>query len=90
NFIHKLDTLLSLFPVDRSTLLLLGHFIYPTEVAIVCLDPLLSSSNLTLNPSPPTHREGDILELFKRPTAALDITVNKILFTCPLDDSRPS
>ncbi|KAI4879966.1 hypothetical protein NFI96_006304 [Prochilodus magdalenae] len=74
NFIHKLDTLLSLFPVDRSTLLLLGHFIYPTEVAIICLDPLLSSSNLTLNPSPPTHRDGDILELFKRPTAALDIT----------------
>ncbi|KAI4894511.1 hypothetical protein NFI96_019968, partial [Prochilodus magdalenae] len=140
NFIHKLDTLLSLFPVDDgSTLLLLGHFNYLTEVAINLPGP----TAIILNPTPPTHRGSNLLELmFSRPTPALDkplsllcnrdtglhvlsyfvgpcngilltpggyleselwglilgrrseqaqvYQVNKIHFTCPLDDSRPA
>ncbi|KAI4900491.1 hypothetical protein NFI96_027961, partial [Prochilodus magdalenae] len=51
NFIHELDTLLSLFPSS----------------------PL--PFDLTLNPSPPTLRGGNTLDLiFSRPTPALDIT----------------
>ncbi|KAI4905914.1 hypothetical protein NFI96_010736, partial [Prochilodus magdalenae] len=86
NFIHELDTLLSLFPVDGSPLLLLGHFNLPSDkLQSSCLQPLLSSFDLTLNPSPPTHRGGNTLDLvFSRPTPALDVTVNKIFSTCPL------
>ncbi|KAI4897487.1 hypothetical protein NFI96_030285 [Prochilodus magdalenae] len=60
NFIDELDTLLSLFPVDGSLLFLLGEFNLPSdELQLTCLEPLLSSFDLTLNPSPPTHRGGN-------------------------------
>ncbi|KAI4882525.1 hypothetical protein NFI96_013770 [Prochilodus magdalenae] len=76
NFIDELDTLLSLFPVDGSPLLLLGDFNLPSDkLQSSCLQPLLSSFDLTLNPSPPTHRGGNTLDLvFSRPTLALDVT----------------
>ncbi|KAI4903988.1 hypothetical protein NFI96_027339, partial [Prochilodus magdalenae] len=64
NFIDELDTLLSLFPVDGSPLLLLGDFNLPSDkLQSSCLQPLLSSFDLTLNPSPPTHRGGNTLDL---------------------------
>ncbi|KAI4891458.1 hypothetical protein NFI96_024367 [Prochilodus magdalenae] len=80
NFIDELDTLLSLFPVDGSPLLLLGHFNLPSDkLQSSCLQPLLSSFDLTLNPSPPTHRGGNTLDLvFSRPTPALDVTVTPL------------
>ncbi|KAI4891427.1 hypothetical protein NFI96_009027 [Prochilodus magdalenae] len=73
NFIDELDTLLSLFPVDGSLLFLLGDFNLPSdELQLTCLEPLRSSFDLTLNPSPPMHRGGNTLELiFTRPTPAL-------------------
>ncbi|KAI4879948.1 hypothetical protein NFI96_012089 [Prochilodus magdalenae] len=44
NFIDELDTLLSLFPVDGSPLLLLGDFNLPSDkLQSSCLQPLLSS-----------------------------------------------
>ncbi|KAI4901408.1 hypothetical protein NFI96_024304, partial [Prochilodus magdalenae] len=75
NFIQELDTLLSLFPVDGSPLLLLGDFNLPSDkLQSSYLQPLLSSLDLTLNPSPPTHRDGNTLDLvFSRPTPALDV-----------------
>ncbi|KAI4880616.1 hypothetical protein NFI96_021162, partial [Prochilodus magdalenae] len=77
NFIDELDTLLSLFPVDGSPLLLLGDFNLPSDkLQSSCLQPLLSSFDLTLNPSPPTHRGGNTLDLvFSRPTPALDAQI---------------
>ncbi|KAI4880857.1 hypothetical protein NFI96_024791, partial [Prochilodus magdalenae] len=76
NFIDELDTLLSLFPVDGSPLLLLGDFNLPSDkLQSSCLQPLQSSFDLTLNPSPPTHRGGNTLDLvFSRPSPALDVT----------------
>ncbi|KAI4876214.1 hypothetical protein NFI96_017953, partial [Prochilodus magdalenae] len=36
--------------------------------------------DLTLNPSPPTHRNGNTLDLiFSRPTPALDVTLSDVL-----------
>ncbi|KAI4893880.1 hypothetical protein NFI96_005588 [Prochilodus magdalenae] len=80
NFIDELDTLLSLFPVDGSPLLLLGDFNLPSDkLQSSCLQPLLSSFDLTLNPSPPTHRGGNTLDLvFSRPSPALDLTVTPL------------
>ncbi|KAI4893115.1 hypothetical protein NFI96_020622 [Prochilodus magdalenae] len=80
NFIDELDTLLSLFPVDGSPLLLLGDFNLPSDkLQSSCLQPLLSSFDLTLNPSPPTHQGGNTLDLvFSRPTPALDVTVTPL------------
>ncbi|KAI4883696.1 hypothetical protein NFI96_031392, partial [Prochilodus magdalenae] len=73
NFIDELDTLLSLFPFDGSPLLFLCEFNLPSdELQLTCLEPLLSSFDLTLNPSPPTHRGGNTLDLvFTRPSPAL-------------------
>ncbi|KAI4895100.1 hypothetical protein NFI96_002639 [Prochilodus magdalenae] len=80
NFIDELDTLLSLFPADGSPLLLLGDFNLPSDkLQSSCLQPLLSSFDLTLNPSPPTHRGGNTLDLvFSRPSPALDLTVTPL------------
>ncbi|KAI4880757.1 hypothetical protein NFI96_025941, partial [Prochilodus magdalenae] len=80
NFIDELDTLLGLFPADGSPLLLLGDFNLPSDkLQSSCLQPLLSSFDLTLNPSPPTHRGGNTLDLvFSRPSPALDLTVTPL------------
>ncbi|KAI4898892.1 hypothetical protein NFI96_006777 [Prochilodus magdalenae] len=80
NFIHELDTLLSLLPVDGFPLLLLGNFNLPSDkLQSSCLQPLLSSFDLTLNPSPPTPRGGNTLDLvFSRPSPALDLTVTPL------------
>ncbi|KAI4904690.1 hypothetical protein NFI96_004419 [Prochilodus magdalenae] len=80
NFIDELDTLLSLFPVDGSPLLLLSDFNLPSDkLQSSCLQTLLSSFDLTLNPSPPTHRGGNTLDLvFSRPSPALDVTVTPL------------
>ncbi|KAL7826577.1 hypothetical protein AOLI_G00317860 [Acnodon oligacanthus] len=76
-FIDELNTLLSLFPINGTPLILLGDFNLPSDkLQSSCLLPLLSSFDLTLNQSSSTHRAGNALDLiFTRPTSALDVTV---------------
>ncbi|XP_037391519.1 uncharacterized protein LOC119262643 [Pygocentrus nattereri] len=76
-FIDELDTLLSLFSIDETPLILLGDFnLPPDKLQSSCLLPLLSSFNLILNETPPTHRAGNALDLIiTRPISALDVTV---------------
>ncbi|KAI4879268.1 hypothetical protein NFI96_025816, partial [Prochilodus magdalenae] len=94
NFIDELDTLLSLFPVDGSPLLLLSDFNLPSDkLQSSCLQPLLSSFDLTLNPSPPTHRGGNTLDLVF--TLPVHITPSHSSFTrrnlsLPLLSLQPS
>ncbi|XP_076846565.1 uncharacterized protein LOC143491441 [Brachyhypopomus gauderio] len=78
NFLDELDVLLSLFPIDGTPLILLGDFNLPSnKLQSSCLEPLLSSFNLALNLTPPTHRAGNILDLiFSRPAPALDMTAS--------------
>ncbi|XP_036413811.1 uncharacterized protein LOC118798536 [Colossoma macropomum] len=79
-FIDELDTLLSLLPIDGTPLILLGDFNLPSDkLQSSCLLPLLSSFDLTLNQTPPTHRAGNTLDLiFTRPTSVLDVTVTPL------------
>ncbi|XP_076839112.1 uncharacterized protein LOC143484323 [Brachyhypopomus gauderio] len=88
NFLDELDVLLSLFPIDGTPLILLGDFNLPSnKLQSSCLEPLLSSFNLALNLTPPTHRAGNILDLiFSRQAPALDMTASQILPTCPVAD----
>ncbi|XP_017578813.1 uncharacterized protein LOC108442977 [Pygocentrus nattereri] len=76
-FIDELDTLLSLFSSDETLFILLGNFNLPLDkLQSSCLLPLLSSFNLILNETPPTHRAGNTLDLiFTRPISTLDVTV---------------
>ncbi|KAM9437695.1 uncharacterized protein ACWYII_015534 [Salvelinus alpinus] len=66
-FINELDALISSFPEDGSPLTVLGDFNLPTSTFDSCLSasffPLLSSFDLTLSPSPPTHKAGNTLDL---------------------------
>ncbi|XP_037390642.1 uncharacterized protein LOC119262488 [Pygocentrus nattereri] len=82
HFIEELDTLLSLFPVGETPLILPGDFNLPLDkLQSSCLLPLLSSFDLTLNQSPPTHRAGNVLDLvFTRPTSAKALVVTPL--TC--------
>ncbi|KAI4896618.1 hypothetical protein NFI96_029877 [Prochilodus magdalenae] len=70
--IVELDTLLSLFPLDRILLLLPCDFNLSS-------DKVISSFNCTLNQSPPMHPGSSVLDLiFSRRTTALDITVTPL------------
>ncbi|XP_075313226.1 uncharacterized protein LOC142373735 [Odontesthes bonariensis] len=62
DFLEELDTLVSHFPDDGSGLTLLGDFNIQTE-KLHPLVSLLSSFDLALSPSPPTHKAGNILDL---------------------------
>ncbi|KAM9503495.1 uncharacterized protein ACWYII_000755 [Salvelinus alpinus] len=66
-FINELDALISSFPEDGSPLTVLGDFNLPTSTFDSFLSasffPLLSSFDLTLSPSPPTHKAGNTLDL---------------------------
>ncbi|KAM9502270.1 uncharacterized protein ACWYII_000138 isoform 1-T1 [Salvelinus alpinus] len=66
-FINELDALISSFPEDGSPLTVLGDFNFPTSTFDSFLSasffPLLSSFDLTLSPSPPTHKAGNTLDL---------------------------
>ncbi|KAL7831549.1 hypothetical protein SRHO_G00310520 [Serrasalmus rhombeus] len=75
--IDELDTLLNLFSIDETPLILLGDFNLPSDkLQSSCLLPLLSSFDLALNQIPPAHRAGNALDLiFTRPTSTLDVTV---------------
>ncbi|XP_076863835.1 uncharacterized protein LOC143516125 [Brachyhypopomus gauderio] len=77
NFIDELDTLLSQFTIEANPLILLGDFNLPSnKLESSCILPLLSSFDLTINPSTATHRAGNILDLvFTRDTRTSDITV---------------
>ena len=66
-FINELDALISSFPENGSPLTVLGDFYLPTSTFDSFLSasffPLLSSFDLTLSPSPPTHKAGNTLDL---------------------------
>ncbi|KAM9513480.1 uncharacterized protein ACWYII_046907 isoform 1-T1 [Salvelinus alpinus] len=66
-FINELDALISSFPEDGSPLTVLGDFNLPMSTFDSFLSasffPLLSSFDLTLSPSPPTHKAGNTLDL---------------------------
>ncbi|KAI4888332.1 hypothetical protein NFI96_024824, partial [Prochilodus magdalenae] len=90
NFIDELDTLLSLFPADGSPLLLLGDFNLPSDkLQSSCLQPLLSSFDLTLNPSPPTHRGGNTLDLLFLSISPLHIPPSLGITCTPSTRSSP-
>ncbi|XP_076848845.1 uncharacterized protein LOC143496560 [Brachyhypopomus gauderio] len=80
NFTEELDTLLSVLPNDETPLLLLGDFNLPTDkLQSSGVLPLLSSFNLNLTQSSPTHRAGNVLDLvFTRPPAVMDIAVTPL------------
>ncbi|KAM9513398.1 uncharacterized protein ACWYII_046825 [Salvelinus alpinus] len=78
-FINELDALISSFPEDGSPLTVLGDFNLPTSTFDSFLSasffPLLSSFDLTLSPSPPTHRAGNTLDLiFTRCCSSTNLT----------------
>ncbi|KAJ8381301.1 hypothetical protein SKAU_G00020790, partial [Synaphobranchus kaupii] len=63
-FLDELDTLLSSFPEDGTPLILLGDFnIHLDASQSAAFLPLLRSFDLTLQPSPPTHKAGNLLDL---------------------------
>ncbi|XP_076858335.1 uncharacterized protein LOC143512193 isoform X2 [Brachyhypopomus gauderio] len=80
NFTEELDTLLSVLPNDETPLLLSGDFNLPTDkLQSSGVLPLLSSFNLNLTQSSPTHRAGNVLDLvFTRPPAVMDIAVTPL------------
>ena len=77
-FLDELDTLISLISFDDSALILLGDFNIPTDK----LDPLLSflsSIDLQLSPSPPTHKAGNKLDLiFTRHCSTANLSVTPL------------
>ncbi|XP_037388473.1 uncharacterized protein LOC108441827 [Pygocentrus nattereri] len=77
-FNDELDTLLSLFSIDETPLILFGNFNLPSDkLQSSCLLPLLSSFNLALNKTPLMHRAGNALDLiFTRPTICVGCDSN--------------
>ncbi|KAJ8365101.1 hypothetical protein SKAU_G00139320 [Synaphobranchus kaupii] len=75
-FLDELDTLLSSFPEDGTPLILLGDFnIHLDASQSAAFLPLLRSFDLTLQPSPPTHKAGNLLDLvFQRNSPCSDVT----------------
>ncbi|KAM9554235.1 uncharacterized protein ACWYII_035657 [Salvelinus alpinus] len=82
-FINELDALISSFPEDGSPLTVLGDFNLPTSTFDSFLSasffPLLSSFDLTLSPSPPTHKAGNTLDLiFTRCCSSTNLTATPL------------
>ncbi|XP_075304653.1 uncharacterized protein LOC142366593 [Odontesthes bonariensis] len=78
DFLEELDTLVSHFPDDGSGLTLLGEFNIQTE-KLHPLVSLLSSFDLALSPSPPTHKAGNTLDLiFTRHCSGANLSVTPL------------
>ncbi|KAK3545131.1 hypothetical protein QTP70_001404 [Hemibagrus guttatus] len=75
-----MDTLLSVFPSDSTPLTVLGDFNLPSDkLHSSGLLALLNSFSLSFNSCPPTHKEGNILDLvFTHPSPATDMTVTPL------------
>ena len=77
-FLDELDILISHISADDSALILLGDFNIQTEK----LEPLisfLSSFDLLLSPSPPTHKAGNQLDLiFTKLCSTVDLSVTPL------------
>ncbi|KAK3575529.1 hypothetical protein QTP86_029273 [Hemibagrus guttatus] len=80
NFLEEMDTLLSVFPSDSTPLMVLGDFNLPSDkLHSSGLLALLNSFSLSFNSCPPTHKEGNILDLvFTHPSPATDMTATPL------------
>ncbi|KAK3571257.1 hypothetical protein QTP86_005971 [Hemibagrus guttatus] len=79
DFLEEMDTLLSVFPSDSIPLMVLGDFNLPSDkLHSSGLLALLNSFSLSFN-SPPTHKEGNVLDLvFTHPSPATDMTATPL------------
>ncbi|KAK3572784.1 hypothetical protein QTP86_007389 [Hemibagrus guttatus] len=75
-----MDTLLSVFPSDSTPLMVLGDFNLPSDkLHSSGLLALLNSFSLSFNSCPPTHKEGNVLDLvFTHPSPATDMTATPL------------
>ncbi|KAK3510525.1 hypothetical protein QTP70_009123 [Hemibagrus guttatus] len=80
NLLDEMDTLLSVFPSDSTPLVVLGDFNLPSDkLHSSGLLALLNSFSLSFNSCPPTHKEGNVLDLvFTHPSPATDMTVTPL------------
>ncbi|KAK3521456.1 hypothetical protein QTP70_005786 [Hemibagrus guttatus] len=80
NFLDEMDTLLSVFPSDSTPLTVLGDFNLPSDkLHSSGLLALLNSFALSFNSCPPTHKEGNVLDLvFTHPSPVTDMTVTPL------------
>ncbi|KAK3567160.1 hypothetical protein QTP86_011299 [Hemibagrus guttatus] len=80
NFLDEMDTLLSVFPSDSTPLTVLGDFNLPSDkLHSSGLLALLNSFSLSFNSCPPTHKEGNVLDLvFTHPSPVTDMTVTPL------------
>ncbi|KAK3561324.1 hypothetical protein QTP86_030626 [Hemibagrus guttatus] len=80
DFLEEMDTLLSVFPSDSTPLTVLGDFNLPSDkLHSSGLLALLNSFSLSFNSCPPTHKEGNILDLvFTHPSPATDMTATPL------------
>ncbi|KAK3517404.1 hypothetical protein QTP70_008935 [Hemibagrus guttatus] len=80
NFLDEMDTLLSVFPSDSTPLTVLGDFNLPSDkLHSSGLLALLNSFSLSFISCPPTHKEGNVLDLvFTHPSPATDMTVTPL------------
>ncbi|KAK3559273.1 hypothetical protein QTP86_009937 [Hemibagrus guttatus] len=80
NFLDEMDTLLSVFPSDSTPLMVLGDFNLPSDkLHSSGLLALLNSFSMSFNSCPPTHKEGNVLDLvFTHPSPATDMTVTPL------------
>ncbi|KAK3530990.1 hypothetical protein QTP70_007849 [Hemibagrus guttatus] len=80
NFLDEMDTLLSVFPSDSTPLTVLGDFNLPSDkLHSSGLLALLNSFSLSFNSCPPTHKEGNVLDLvFTHPSPPTDMTVTPL------------
>ena len=78
DFLEELDVLLTNFPENGPTLILLGAFNIQTEKSSDLL-LLLSSFPLSLSPSPPTQKAGNHLDyIFTRNCSTSNLTVTPL------------
>ncbi|KAK3508656.1 hypothetical protein QTP70_003100 [Hemibagrus guttatus] len=72
-----MDTLLSVFPSDSTPLTVLGDFNLPSDK--LHSSGLLNSFSLSVNSCPPTHKEGNVLDLvFTHLFPATDMTATPL------------
>ena len=80
DFLEELDALISSFPEDGTPLILLGDFNLPTADKYLPVTSLLSSLDLSLTPSPPTHKVGNVLDLvFTRACSPRNLSVTPLI-----------
>ncbi|KAK3554235.1 hypothetical protein QTP70_020094 [Hemibagrus guttatus] len=80
DFLEEMDTLLSVFPSDNTPLTVLGDFNLPSDkLHSSGLLALLNSFSLSFNSCPPTHKEGNVLDLvFTHPSPVTDMTATPL------------